>query len=408
MSLEVRSPASPTYRHRRKRPTHSTAAIVMWCLLITLTVGLGIGAYLLLPRLVATRRSAHNASISGYLDGVDQLRREVQDYYGKPLRDADLESRFSAAHEFVARRDFFGAAVELEHLTDQVAVPMIFDDLGLLYAQVNDNAHALDAFREALVRDPDYGPALAGVRQTNVGTAAPLTGEVESNNTVLTANLVPVDSRIDAEISPPGDVDCFRFIAPRAPRDILRIEVTNPSRILGLTLQTFDATRKMTDFGGNPGQPDASLVRQLAPPPNSNFYLQVSGVDGSTGKYVVLVRPLKAYDTYEPDDDFDTAHQITSGETVSANIMDAEDNDFYWFEKPEPGTVHLVVQRESNDLIPALSTFAPDRKNVDFSVTSGRTAGLIEYSMPVRAHEKYWIQVWGLERTAGAYSLRLR
>ena len=54
---------------------------------------------------------------------------------------------------------------------------------------------------------------------------------------------------------------------------------------------------------------------------------------------------------------------ITVGSTIVANIMDANDTDFYSFVSPRTGTVSIVISNRSTTLIPALSTFFPDKRS---------------------------------------------
>ena len=117
------------------------------------------------------------------------------------------------------------------------------------------------------------------------------------------------------------------------------------------------------------------------------------------------MRPLKAFDTYEPNDDIYNAPRITVGSTIVANIMDANDTDFYSFVSPRTGTVSIVISNRSTTLIPALSTFFPDKRSSGFG-PDVRTPGLnLRHTMEVQENQIYFIQVWSQANTAGDYSL---
>ena len=126
----------------------------------------------------------------------------------------------------------------------------------------------------------------------------------------------------------------FRVTTPPAPRDVISIEITNHSTTLAPVLKIFDAERRITNWGKIMWEPGSSLQQTIAPAPNTTLYLQVSGYGGSAGAYTLLVRPLKSFDAYEPNDDIYNARRITVGTAVAAGIMDANDTDYYSFVSP--------------------------------------------------------------------------
>src|ERR1039458_9601357 len=122
----------------------------------------------------------------------------------------------------------------LEQVAKMAAVPLVFNDLGVLYAEVDDKSRAIHAFSEALARDIDYAPVRSNLdRMQNLTTlgAESVAREVEPNNTMTMANIIapgrPVEGEIEAAVD---DLDYFRITTPPAPRDILSIEITNHSR----------------------------------------------------------------------------------------------------------------------------------------------------------------------------------
>ena len=130
-----------------------------------------------------------------------------------------------------------------------------------------------------------------------------------------------------------------------------------------------------------------------------------SGYGSSAGAYTLLVRPLKAFDNYEPNDDIYHAPRITLGTTIMAGIMDADDTDYYSFVSPRTGTVSVRITNRSTTLIPALSTFDPDMRSSGFGPDVRTPGGDLRHTMEVQQNQIYFIQVWSQANTAGNYSL---
>jgi hypothetical protein len=72
--------------------------------------------------------------------------------------DAELEQKFQQANDWVSAGDDAGAVSLLEEISRQARVPAIFNNLGVLYARLNDRARAINAFRETVGRATDYAP----------------------------------------------------------------------------------------------------------------------------------------------------------------------------------------------------------------------------------------------------------
>jgi hypothetical protein len=345
----------------------------------------------------------------GYIAGAQNMTREYQRFYGKPLGNAEVERAFEQADLRVRARDYSNAAGLLEQVSKVAAVPVVFNDLGVLYAVLNDKSRAINAFREALARDMDYQPVrvnLDRLKDVMALGADPVSREVESNNTIATANIIAPGKAVEGEIDAAvDDVDFFRVTTPPPPRDLIAIEIASHSKTLAPVLKIYDEERRITNWGKIVREAGASLRQILAPPPNTTLYLQVSGYGSSAGAYTLLFQPLKAFDNYEPNDDIYHAARIALGTTIMAGIMDADDTDYYSFVSPRTGTVSVLIANRSTTLIPALSTFDPDRRSSGFG-PDVRAPGLpLRHTMQVQANQTYFIQVWPQRNTSGDYSL---
>jgi hypothetical protein len=347
--------------------------------------------------------------IAGYVSDTPKMMLEYQHFYGKPLNNAEIERGFDQASQRVSAKDYTNAVGLLEQVSKVSAVPVVFNNLGVLYAELNDKSRAINAFREALARDMDYQPVrlnLDRMKDVMALGADPVSREVESNNNMTLANIIAPGKAVEAEIDAAvDDTDFFRITTPPAPRDLISIEITNRSTTLAPVLKIFDDERRITDWGKTMREPGSSIKLEIAPTPNTTLYLEVSGYGSSAGAYTLLVQPKKSFDTYEPNDDIYHAPRITLGTPVTAGIMDANDTDYFSFVSPRTGTVSIVITNRSTTLIPALSTFSPDMRSSGFG-PDVRTPGFnLRHTMEVQANQIYFIQVWSQANTAGDYSL---
>jgi hypothetical protein len=345
----------------------------------------------------------------GYIAGAQNMTQEYQHFYGKPLNNAEIERAFEQANQRVGAGDYSNAVGLLEQVSKVAAVPVVFNNLGVLYAELSDKSRAINAFREALARDMDYRPVRANlVRLKDVIAlgADPVSREVESNDNMTLANIIAPGKAVEGEIEAAvDDVDFFRVTTPPPPRDVIAIEIATHSKTLAPVLKIFDEERRLTNWGKFVREAGSNLRQTIAPPPNTTLYLQVSGYGGSAGAYTLLVRPLKAFDNYEPNDDIYHAPRITLGTTILAGIMDADDTDYYSFVSPRTGTVSILITNRSATLIPALSTFYPDMRSSGFGPDVRTPVSHLRHTLEVQENQIYFLQVWSLANTSGDYSL---
>jgi hypothetical protein len=87
--------------------------------------------------------------------------------------------------------------------------------------------------------------------------------------------------------------------------------------------------------------------------------------------------------------------------------MDASDTDFYSFVAPLTGLVSIEIRNRSGTLIPALTTFGPDRRNSGFGPDLRTPGENLRHKMEVREHQTYFLQVWSQGSSSGGYTLRV-
>ena len=402
--------AAPLVKRKKKRTQgHSLVRKYWWLVPVLACVGmiawLATGPDWSRPRISPPT----GRMMPGYIPSVQTMTQEYQHFYTKPLNNAEIERAFEQADERVRAKDYSNAVGLLEQVSKVAAVPVVFNDLGVLYAELNDKSRAINAFREALARDMDYKPVrlnLERLKDVMALGADPVSREVEPNNNMTLANIIAPGKAVEAEIEAAvDDVDFFRVTTPPAPRDLIAIEIANHSTTLAPVLKVFDEETRITNWGKFVRDAGSNLRQVIAPPPNTTLYLQVSGYGASAGAYTLLVQPLRAFDNYEPNDDIYHSSRITPGTTILAGIMDADDTDYYSFVSPRTGTVSIQIANRSTALIPALSTFYPDMRSSGFG-PDVRTPGMnLRHTMEVRENQVYFIQVWSQANTVGDYSL---
>jgi len=375
---------------------------------------LGVCALLLLAlagfRLARRHGGGSTSPLQGYEDRLPVFQREYHHFYGRLMRDPNAERLFEEAAAAIAARRNGDAIALLRTATRDAALPVIFNNLGVLFADGEDRTHATAAFGEALARAPDY----ALVRQNlvrlggfNVEMGRPVAAEEEPNNSSVNANLIALGRDVRAEIANgTADVDYFRFIAPPAPRDHLLIRIEHLSPTMELGMRMYDGEQGLV-LDHRPEIPGDPVVEYIAPRTNTTWYLEIRSAHETSGEYTVRVSPMHSFDAYEPNDNIFAAARIEPETTIDANIMDVEDTDFYSFESPRAGTVTIELENRSPTLIPALTTFGPDMRNSGFGPDVHQPGASLHHTMAVEAHRTYFLQVWAQARTSGSYSLTI-
>jgi hypothetical protein len=391
----------------RKRPRGRRRPFLIRFWWLTLLAGLSVvaGGWMLSHRPAGNQAKAP----PGYIIQTSTLDQEYLRFSGKALTDVEVRKQFEKAASLAAQGEYNGAILLLENISKKAAVPVVFNDMGLLYAQLDDRAHAIKSFRDALARDFEYAPVrqnLYRLRGFTSNSADPVSTELEPNNNIANANVIALDKPVEAEISQlDDDVDMYRVTSPAAPRDLIVIQVENRSKTLIPRMAIYDDEGVILPLGKEAEQAGGSLTQYLAPKPNTTLYLHISGAGSTSGAYTLSVHPLKAFDSYEPNDDIYTAHKIDVGQQIEANIMDENDTDFYSFVAPRTGTVSIDITGESATLIPALTTFGSDMRNSGFGPDVRTPGASLHHTLPVQDQTTYYIQVWSQGKSSGKYSL---
>jgi hypothetical protein len=134
----------------------------------------------------------------------------------------------------------------------------------------------------------------------------------------------------------------------------------------------------------------------------------VWGYKESQGPYALTVRPLRAFDRFEPNDDIFNATTLPPGRTIDANIMDEKDTDYYTFVGARGGKILVDLVNRSQTLLPAISVYSTDRRFIEFGPDVRTAGGNLKHSFLVEDGKSYYVQVWSQANNGGAYSLTVK
>ncbi len=396
-------PAPTVRKRRRRRPKGSWISRHRW-LGIPLLFAVALAAFLYF-------RPEPRTQLAGYVEDVGTVRAEYSRFFSKTLADLDVVRQFARAAELVQVRRYNRAIGLLEGVADVTPLPVVYNNLGVLYAAIQDRTGAIRAFREALSRDSSYLPVRHNVArlQTFLATPADLVShEAEDNDNVRVANPIAVNTPVNGEISgKAGDVDSFKINTPPAPRDILSLELL-PSGVLSPAIRIYDQDFRlleMLDTSGASGEP---LRHSIAPDPSSTVYVQVWGVRDSVGPYTLKVQSTHSFDRFEPNDNIFSAAAIAATTVVDAGIMDSRDTDFYSFTAPRTGQLTLDLRNLGTTLLPGLTTFDSERRTTGFAPEAKQPGAGLQHLLPVQAGQTYYLQVWAADDTTGNYTLTIQ
>jgi hypothetical protein len=234
-------------------------------------------------------------------------------------------------------------------------------------------------------------------------TSGGVTREQEPNNSIPQANSIRMGTTIAGEISKPDDVDYFHLHCDSRLRDIVLVRLENTSTTLmpALTLYNSNKSQTQNTYDVTKG---ASLGFKFVAEPGDDYYLEVSAFSESTGSYNLSVLPQKAYDQYEPNDDAGSATPVRVGQSVTANIMDSKDVDWYRLNGIGGKSLTVSLNNQSTTLQPEITAYDSNRSRIDshYDVTPGAN---LKFTLPTDPGKDYYLKVEGFSETIGAYSL---
>ena len=233
------------------------------------------------------------------------------------------------------------------------------------------------------------------------------THEIEPNDDFLHANKITLDTAIEAAIDHPGDVDVFTFTMPGNRRDFVDVILSNESTTLAPNITIYRDTNSGSESGNRTR--GGNVTHSFVGEPGIRYHVRISPIF-DFGSYRLTVRPRKAYDRYEPNDDILSASKIAIGETIEAGIMDPGDVDFYSFESGAGGKLIASLENRSTTLPPTITIFDYN-KSSHASASNTTRGGDVSVSFDTMPNKRYYAEIssyYSSATDAGAYALTVR
>ncbi len=353
-------------------------------------------------------------------NNVTIVAEQAREQLGEELSE-EVTEMLRKALKLAQKKNFNEAIPAFESVAKLAPVSAVFNNLGAAYLATGDKEKAMGAFDKALSNASNQKTVHFNLKQTDpvITTNKPVAGEVqakisaevEPNNEILNPNIISLATWIDAEKADKEDTDYFRFTSPPVYRDIIQVSIENISTTLKPALRIFNSEKSDISGWQVKKTGGANLQYSFSTGPNQTYYAQVTSDYGETnGAYKVIIRPLRAYDDYEPNDDILNAKLISTGKSIDASKMDNPDNDYYQFKtSSRAGTIMIFIKNRSTTLMPALRIFNSEKSDISGWQVKKTGGADLKYSFATEPDSIYYIVVTSHNgETSGKYSLTVK
>ncbi len=321
---------------------------------------------------------------------------------------ADLQK----ALNLVKAKNFTDAIPVLESVAEAAPVPAALNNLGAAYLATGNKDKAISTFEKSLTLSPKLETA-----QFNLGQLTPEkdksntktvqfigNSEQEPNDSILQANIIKIGQKVGAEISKTDDHDFFKFQYTAELRDKVNITFENKSTSLRPNVKIYDKNKSevLDRYNGTYG---ANLEIILSMDPGSEFYIQVLPYD-SSGKYLLSMIALHAFDSHEPNDDPFSATGMKIGQVISGNIMDSKDTDWFQLTGINSEEVTVRLENRSTSLRPNIKIYDKNKSEI-LDRYNGTYGADLEFLFKAEPLSYYYIRLLPYD-SHGEYKLSAR
>ena len=196
-------------------------------------------------------------------------------------------------------------------------------------------------------------------------------------------------------------------MTPSGPRDYFRVTLRNQSAQFTPQLAAFDAQRALIEGVSSHTGAGGDLTHTFPASPANRHIVNVFPYGSTGGSYTLLVEPMRAFDDYEPNDTIQLPREIPSGRLIDANIMDAQDKDYFKFRARSSTTV-ITAENRSENLQIQLATFDADRAPAGSLSTGAGPAANVRHELQTVPGGMYILQVWPYGSGAGKYAISIQ
>ena len=235
--------------------------------------------------------------------------------------------------------------------------------------------------------------------------------EQEPNNTIPQANVAEMSATIAGEINPADDADYFKFPYDDAKkrRDIVLVHL-DPSTTLQPSVALYKEDKSVYQGWTAPNTAGAEHKFPFLAEPGKTYFVGVaSDYKRNAGAYALSLKPQKAYDKYEPNDDPFTATPLKLGETIEANIMDGTDHDCYRLSGVNEKSLTIDLQNLSPSLKPSIRVLKSDKSTAQGWNSPNNPGADLKFSTPSEPGQDYFVEVASdYGHSAGPYRLKVQ
>lgn len=265
-------------------------------------------------------------------------------------------------------------------------------------AEANTLALQVSQIKPAAAPKPAPAPSVAAAPKISKGQ------ESEPNNVAAQATELSLNGEAEGEVTAKDDPDYFKLLPVKDLRDRVVVKLVNYSESLRPSIVIYNQKKsKMGEaydytYGADV---EYAFTAELGTP----YYVKVSPWD-STGKYKLMTRYQNAHDAFEPNDSAASATPISPGQTVQANVMDAQDADWYKLAAAPGASVQVQLKNRSTTLRPSVYIYNENKSKIldKYDYTYGAS---LTFSFDATAGKTYYLKVSPWDSN-GAYELTLK
>jgi hypothetical protein len=441
--------SAPANRANQKQPWYKAVGAKTW--VVGVAVPIVVALIALIPRFTSPTPTASSPI---FITDITVIENQYQQATGQPLTDPALKQLIEQGIRLAKAGDVEPSRRIFEQLANSVPVPAVYNNLGALDAKSGNMQAAEQNFTLALAKDPNYKPAkenLSVVRSSSSSTSPPQvangmntrgaqpspapppepakesvpdqnTASLQSTSALPPQTLTNKESQSGNDIAHPitaslgrqivsaipaaGATYFFRYQAVRGPRDRYQATIESGSPTLFPAIAFFDGNRHQL-CKQDPWEAVAQVSCTFTAAPDSFFYVQAYASRDTTGNYTLLVSPLKRFDSFEPNDDFDQAKKIAFGSTISANIMDEFDSDYYAVTTSKAGPASATVKNDSTSMFPAVRVFDNNRHEL-CKKDPWEAVAEVQCEFTAAPNSIFYVRVYSSQNTSGSYRLTVK
>ena len=196
-----------------------------------------------------------------------------------------------------------------------------------------------------------------------------------------------------------GDVDAFRFVATKSGLMQINQIALGKGSSLGGNFEAYDSGDNL--LGASDGANGATSFDVVA---GQSYYLKMTGLEGSQGKYRINIQPTLSYL-------FINAQELSLpslGEVAtSGNRVEATASHGYKFTAGATGTVYIDMESDGSEIDPFLRVYNAKTKLVARNDNASRLTTDSRIRLRVKAGQTYYVEADAAGNSSGAYNLTL-